>query len=298
MKKMKTFIKIIFTLPAIIGIYFCTNLTAGYGTTGAQILNLNSSPKITAMGNANAGLSDDLNAVIYNPAGLTNLRGTAIQFTRLIYFLDTSMNSLTFGCKLGSIGTAFKWKLFKAADIYRDSLGYNEKNFEIKYTQYTMGFACPVIHRHSMGVSVNIITQFYGLGNIAEFGKDKNSLTAGFNAGWIYREHNGDSFGFVIKNMGNSELPLKYIFGNAHHIGRISIIWEIFTGRQINFGCKCGFQADLKGIKVRCGFNYITNPDISFGFGLPLKNLSLDYAFSPHRELGIAHRLSLGVNFK
>ena len=106
---------------------------SGYGTTGAQILNLNSSARVSAMGNAYAGLADDLNAIIYNPAGLTQLFGFEFQFTRLIYFLGTGMSSFTYGQKLGNIGFGCKLKLFNAKDTYRDSFGYNEEDFDIKY---------------------------------------------------------------------------------------------------------------------------------------------------------------------
>ncbi len=275
----------------------------GYGTTGAQILNLNSSAKITAMGNANAGLSDDLNAIVYNPAGLTQIFGTQLQFTRLIYFLDTGMSSMTFGREIGKAVIAFKWKFFKAEDTYRDSLGYNEKKFDIKYSQYTLGIGCPVFDRHSAGIGVNIISENYGLGSVSQFGKDKKDSTIGFDIGWLYRGYRGDSFGAVVRNLGGSikvdkakiKLPLKYVFGGSHKMGRFLFVWDVFTSRQVKFGWQCGLQADVKGLKVRSGFMYITDPDITIGFGLPYRNWSVDYAFFPHQDLGVAHRISLKI---
>lgn len=298
-------IKIICAFLITTALCFSSKSARGYGTAGAQILNLNSSAKIIAMGNANAGLADDLNAVVYNPAGLIQLYGQEIQFTRLVYFLDTGMSSLTYGFKIGRAGIGLKWKLFTGEDTYRDARGYNEKDFNIKYSQYTLGVGYPVISRHSAGIAVNVVSESFELGSVAEFGEDKSDSVIGFDAGWLYRGSRGDSFGLVVKNLGGRikideakiKLPLKYVLGGGHSMGRFLLVWEVFTGRQVDFGWQCGLQADIRGFKLRTGFMYIISPDITLGFGLPYRNWSLDYAFFPHQDLGIAHRVSLGAYF-
>ena len=103
--------------------------------------------------------------------------------------------------------------------------------------------------------------------------------------------------GKIKLDRSEAKLPLKYVLGGSHSMGKFLFTWETFTGRQINFGWQCGLQADVKSFKLRSGFAYITNPDITFGFGIPYRNWSLDYAFFPHQDLGIAHRISVGAYF-
>ncbi len=277
---------------------------AGYGTAGAQILNLHSSAKISAMGNAHAGLADDLNAVLYNPAGLTQLYGTELQFSHMLYFLDTRLSSLTFGQKLGRFGFGLDLKFFSAEDTYRSRYGLDAKSFDIRFAQYSFGLGFPLTKRHSAGIAIKIVSENYNLAE-TKIGKDKKDSTIAFDIGWHFRGFRGDSFGFVIRNLGSglkvdnvqSDLPLKYVLGGGHKMGRFILTWEAFSSQQIPFAWKCGIQMDIKGFKLRGGFMYITNPDITIGFGLPYKNWSFDYAFFPHQDLGFAHRMTIGVYF-
>ncbi|MFH1415532.1 MAG: UPF0164 family protein [Elusimicrobiota bacterium] len=300
----KTSAKLIFTVLA--GVCFSwSSLYGGYGTAGARILNLKCSARISAMGNAFAGLSDDLNAVVYNPAGLSLLYGTEFQFTRLVYLLDSGMSSVTYGQKIGRFGLGVKVKLFTADDTYRDEVGYNEKEFGIRYSQYTVGAGYPLFLRHSLGVAVNVVTEDFQLEKTGYAEGDISGRAVGFDIGWLYRGYRGDSFGLVLRNIGGrintgsekSPLPAQYVLGGGHRMGKFLFVWEIFTGREISFGWECGLEAEMSGFSVRSGFMYLTNPDISFGFGLPYKNWRLDYAFSPHQDLGTAHRVSLGFYF-
>ncbi len=281
-------------------------LALSYGTTGAQILNLQSSAKISALGNANAGLANDLNALTYNPAGLTQLTGTEIQFAKLIYFMNTGMNTAALAGKISSIGLGIQMKLFDAEDTYRDAMGYKEKNFAIKYAQYTIGASYPLKQKHSIGLSANIILQNYNLSSISEFGEDKSSSATGWDIGWLYKESDRNSFGIVIKNIGGNftldnaenKLPLKYIFGSAHIRNNFLFVWDVFTGIDVNFGMHCGIQTNLYGFMPRCGITYIEDLTLALGFGMPYKNWSINYAFTPHKHLGTAHRISLGAKFK
>ncbi|MFC2061632.1 hypothetical protein ACFLUV_03890 [Elusimicrobiota bacterium] len=278
----------------------------GYGTAGARILNLDSCARINARGNAHAGLADDINSLVYNPAGLINIKKYEFQFTRMNHFLNTGGNAAACAALIGKTGIGFKLKLFSAKDTYRDSRGYNRKTFSINYTQYTFGIGHMLNTAHSIGISADIVTENYGLKTIEEYGKDKTGMSISYNAGWLYKKTKKDSFGLTVKNLGKgfevnnkeSDLPLKYTLGSSHKRGKFLFVCELFTGNEFQFGWQCGLQADLNRFEIRSGMVYITNPVLSLGFGLPLGNWALDYAFCPHFDLGAAHRLSLGVSFR
>lgn len=277
----------------------------GYGTAGAQILNVYSSARIVGMGGAYAGLSDDLNAITYNPAGLANIYGTQIQFSRLVYFLDTNMNSIVLGQSLGNIGLGLKIKIFSAEDKYRDVIGFNPKTFKITYSQYTFGLGIPIYNSYTLGASMNIVSEIFDLSSIPQIKKEMKGSVTGFDIGILYKAKKGASYGVVLRNIGSDikidrrgdALPLNLVFGGGHKMGRFILTWEMLTGRQKSFVWKSGIEVDLKDFKLRGGFNYVSKPDLTVGFGVPYRNFSFDYAFIPHQDLGIAHRLTLGVNF-
>ncbi len=298
--------KLIIIIGFIMGLLCpCLVYAGGYGTAGAQILNLNGSAKIAAMGDANAGVADDLNAVISNPAGLIQVYGTELQLARVVYFLNTGMNVLTYGQRVGRVGMGLNLKFFSAEDTYRDSLGYGSKKFIIRYGQYTLGAGYSFLLRHSVGVSLNMVTENFRLGSTDGFDSDKKDSVMAFDVGWLYRGYRGDSFGAVIRNIGGEispgekkdRVPLKYVLGGGHILGKFLFAWEVFNSLQVSFGWKFGVQVDLHYMKLRCGCKYVIGPDMTIGFGLPYGMWLLDYAFFPHQDLGAAHRLSLGFWF-
>jgi len=297
--KAKLFLIIVF---AMINSPLCAK--SSYGTAGAQILNLHTSAKVSSMGDAFAGLANDLNAVIYNPAGLGQLYGTEFQLTRLFYFMDTGVNALTFAQKFNKMGAGIKVKLFSAEDTYRGILGADGDKFKIKYSQYSIGLGRQIFNKHSAGVTVNIVYENFALGSTA-VDDDKKDTVMAFDLGWHYRARRGDSFGAVIRNAGGKvrigekadRLPLQFVLGGGHKMGRFILVWEAVAGREIPFGWKSGVEADIQDFKVRAGFMYITAPDLTLGFGVPYRNFYLDYAFFPHQALGTAHRITLGGYF-
>ncbi|MFH1415534.1 MAG: hypothetical protein ABIH89_05560 [Elusimicrobiota bacterium] len=318
-----------------------------YGTAGAQILDLHTSARIIAMGDAGVGLADDLNAVVYNPAGLICLSGTDIQATHMIYYVGTNMDSLTVGRKIRNIGVAVKWKYFYTGDSIRSDDGTKTNSYDISFAQYTAGFGAPLNDKHSVGVSIKAVTEKIYTESGSTIGADIGWYfnTHGVKTGSInrgrrnalmkpdgnYRDytrfvdlHNlqekaerrfmggrrmRHSFGAVIRNIGgkietvsgkSSSLPLVFAAGAAHELnyfGGITAVWEAFTGVESAVGFKCGIETQIESFKARLGFNYTTQPDFMAGFGIPQNNWRIDYALTRHWELGLAHRITVGVDF-
>jgi len=57
------------------------DVSTGAGTSGAVFLKIPVSARASAMGDAFVSLSNDANAIYWNPAGLTNINGGSITFT-------------------------------------------------------------------------------------------------------------------------------------------------------------------------------------------------------------------------
>jgi long-subunit fatty acid transport protein len=284
---------------------YSRNAFCDYGTAGAAILNLEPSARIHSMAGAAAGLADDINAVYVNPAGLIQLYGMEFALTRLVYFEKTNMDTLIYAQKAGRFGFGGMLKLFRAQDEYRDEAGAGGKDFNIRFSEYRFSAGYQISGRHSAGLSFHMVTEDYLVGEASPAAENTGVSVFAADVGWLYRGRRGDSYGVVVRNMGPSynmldgdiRLPLKVVLGGGHLMGRFILSWEIYSSKQIDIGWKCGFQADINGFKFRSGIMYITKPDVVIGLGIPYRNWSVDYAFSPHQDLGIAHRVTLGAYF-
>lgn len=235
-------ISFVFALPALCGY--------NYGRTRCQILDMYTSARIMAMGNAGVGLANDLNALVYNPAGLAQLQKIQLQATHIFYFVGTRMDSFSYGQRIGKvsekrpgwgldyIGIGFKWKYFYAGDTIRDESGEEGKSFDIIYSQYSVGAGCPLTKRLSAGLAVNIVSEEIYTEKDTFAGVDLGGhykLSAGRRYSTMLRvrgrrvrrvilsEPEGiNSVGLVIRNIGSSSLPLKLVLGGAHELTMIS----------------------------------------------------------------------------
>ncbi len=92
-----------------------TDTVTKVGTTSAQFLKIGVGARAVALGGAYVAEATDLSALYWNPAGLSKLRGAAVQFAYTDYLADISYNFAAFGTNLGNLGT------IAASIIYLDS---------------------------------------------------------------------------------------------------------------------------------------------------------------------------------
>ncbi|MGQ9853263.1 MAG: PorV/PorQ family protein [Candidatus Oleimicrobiaceae bacterium] len=75
------------------------------GTTCAQFLKIGVGARATAMGEAFVATANDVNAIYWNPAGLTQLRGNQATFMHVEWLADISYDFAALAVPLGSAGT-------------------------------------------------------------------------------------------------------------------------------------------------------------------------------------------------
>lgn len=268
----------------------------GYGTSGARILNLYSSAKTASLGNTYTGLADDLNALVYNPGGLYQVKNNQLQLSHLFYYIRTGMSSFSWAERFGKFGVGLKWKYFSATDTARDSIGNRLENIYIKYSQYTLGAGYPITPNMGAGMNINFITEkIY----------TESSWVMGFDLGFHTKPWPNTSFGAVIKNMGKGikindhreKLPLKYVIGGAKKLGVFTILCDMETGKQDSFSFSSGINADFDYLIPRIGITYKKRVDFTAGFGLIFDRWHFDYAILNHSDLGSTHRVSLGARY-
>ena len=85
------------------------------GTTSAQFMKLGVGARAISLGGTFVAQANDLSALYWNPAGLTNITGGAVQFSHTQYLADISYNYAAFGVRIGNMGT------IAASLLYLDS---------------------------------------------------------------------------------------------------------------------------------------------------------------------------------
>ena len=75
------------------------------GTTSMQFLKVMPTARATAMGDASVAFIDGIDAVFWNPAGLTSIQNQEIATTYTLWIFDTKQDAIAYGINLGDYGT-------------------------------------------------------------------------------------------------------------------------------------------------------------------------------------------------
>ena len=250
-----------------------------------------------SMGGAFVAVSDDANAITWNPAGLPGLRRTEFTSTYTdLYAMGITQSYLGFVRPFSDrIALGLDWSSVGFDD---DELNYSENklNFAVgiqPHKLFSFGFTLKYLMRDmlldeaSFGKSTGIGTDaglliqplknlklglgFYDLGGTSVSYKDKKSetiLAQAFRLGISYMPING--------------LTIAADFGDRFHFGA-----EYILASKLSF--RAGVQQDLSGDEK------IMVP--SLGVSLKFKNLIAEYGYESHPYLNPTHRISIALQF-
>lgn len=121
MKKILILLCVLFVLPAV-------PVFSYSGETGYNFLKIDSGNRAVAMGGAYAGVSQDIIAVFYNPAGLYNIKNKEVYLMYRQWLLDTTYGTISYAQNFPDIA------VFSAGIIYLkmpeldriNTLGYSD----------------------------------------------------------------------------------------------------------------------------------------------------------------------------
>lgn len=133
------------------------------GTTAAQFLKLGVGARPIAMGGTFVAHANDLSALYWNPAGLTNLTGASVQFTHTQYVADINYNFAAFGTTLGGAGTLAASILYlDSGDMMvrttREPEGTGER-FKVHNLALQVSYARALTDRFSIGGNLKFIQE-------------------------------------------------------------------------------------------------------------------------------------------
>ena len=286
----------------------------GPGTSSASFLKIDMSARPVGMGNAFCGIADDINAIQWNPGGLTQIEQQEVILTH---------NEWIQGIRLEFLGYAFpvdeNWTLgatvnylyvtgLVGRDINGDETG---RIFGGNDGVLTLSGSRKIDKDISVGANFKIIRESV---------EDKSDMAYAGDIGVLYKipkfkisgiKISGIKVGAAIQNFGTQirlyeesfPLPLNLKIG----LGYEPIEGAIF-GLDVNQPIDNRVNAMVGGeywlfdlAALRVGYKYKqdenTGIGITAGLGFKLGGWHLDYAYVPFGDLGTTHRISLNIKF-
>ncbi len=203
-----------------------------FGGSSAEFLEFGSGARGMALNGAFATIVDDVNALHYNPAGLTMLSGPQAQVTIMPYFADTNYYwaGLAFPLSDGDFGVGFFLGRFGFSDspVYTeaDPDGISGELFGVDEVVAGLSIAHAFIDRFSAGVTIKFINDNLATGSLG--GAVAKTAAIDFGVNFHTEVANGHPIkvAFVVQNLGGD---LRHS-GNALRFRDISADFPTRTG--------------------------------------------------------------------
>lgn len=292
---------------------------SGKGTTAATFLKISVGPRAVAMGEAYAGVSDDVNAVYWNPAGLSQLRTPEITAMHVFWFEDIYFDHLAAAIPLefGVLGASLVY--LNGGTLQRSEAGDTPDDpsrgtFNAADVGFTGAYALPIDDSMHLGLGLTLFSETIDA---------QASLGWAANLGFLY-ELPWDAWrlGAVVQNLGPAttvdaeyfRLPINFKVGLGftpveellltldynqllEQYGKISLGAEYVFEQTLALRAGYLYQEKIDPAELYSGFGSNAVAGLSAGMGITYLSFRLDYAFVPYGFLGSTHRISMTFAF-
>jgi hypothetical protein len=253
------------------------------------------SARARAMGGAYYSVSDDANAVFYNPAGLNSsanniIIGYSKIFDNDFQVLNTVALSMQLPRKLGTLGIGLQ-----SMDV--DFLDVSILSEKI----YALSHSFNILNDIHSNLDIGYTFNMYHL-SIDGFGEQP---AFGINLGALATVHQRTQIGFTITNLNNPsvgedgahDLPQKMSIGISYH-PYTDVITSLELKKTMNSKTEIHAGAEAKIVEMltlRCGVR--SEPtSYSMGARFDMYNIVVDYGFNTH-TIDATHHFSIGYKF-
>jgi hypothetical protein len=290
------------------------------GTTGFNFLRVIYSARATALGNAYTAMSDDTDAVFFNPAGLPNARSKGIATTYMNYFegfqggsvvyISPSQERLSFGIFAQYLGNqSITRTMVDEQGEYMGTAGTFGAN------DIVVGFASGYyIHEFlNLGASIRYISESL---------EDYSASAAVIDLGVLHQTMNENlKVGVTLKNVGTQityytatkyreKMPTQVTVGfnyrfHEKFVGNLDILKPLdndFSGRigleyrlHPILTLRTGFDTRTDDWKMGGDYDFFSG--LSGGFGINYNNYELNYGITSYGDLGLVNQITLKYLF-
>ncbi len=292
--------------------------SAAVGTSSGQFLKVMAGARGAALGEAYTSLVGDASSIEWNPAGLIHIKKQSLFLMHSLYMADMSMNYFSYAQNAGDVGAwGMAAKHFSAGSIKRtDENAADIGSFSPYDVSLSVGFACYITgfnrdpeERFVLGANGKLVR--------SKILASDNTISADIGLLFPYFFENRFRLSMLAQNIMGSlrhdkeeaPLPLVLKLGSVTHLGRHLDFTADFVyprdnypwlamggelrvpfGRRTEAALRAGFNT--RALTENSGFR-----NVGLGAGFRHDIYSLDYSFSPHGDLGVAHRMSLTLNY-
>lgn len=292
------------------------------GTAPFNFIFMDAGARPAALGGAYAAAATDADALLYNPAGLGALEKHGATFMHSQYFQGVTQEYGAFAYK---IGAQDEWNQFR----FRGLKDTASQGWGLMINQLSFG----KIQRTTLsnpdgsdldGFGIRDWAAAFGYGREVAKGLSVGGAVKGFyetidrtkafapavDAGLLYRLGAIPlSVGAAVQNVGPQarfnrdkvDLPLNVRAGLAYRwVEEGLFVFDVNRPKDGGLTLHAGAEYEaFKRLAVRAGYNGRNDAGsgVTLGFGVLFPGASLDYAFAPFGDLGIAHRISLSLHW-
>ncbi|MFH1715393.1 MAG: PorV/PorQ family protein [Elusimicrobiota bacterium] len=282
------------------------------GTAGAQFLKFGAGSRAAAMGNAQTALTDDVNSIYWNPAGLNDVEAKEVSFMHTIWFQDIGYQYFAYAqpLKKGAIGCSIQYLSMSAIDKYDNTATALNETYKPSDIAVTLSYA-KVVKDIPVGAGIKYIRSTID---------DETAQALAIDLGGKYNLMNGHLVvGLAMQNLGTKmkfiseadPLPFTIKTGAVYKMARFGGVFNfaldlnapVDDALSIGLGTEYVYSFNKKfTFSPRVGYKTEDSEldgtsGVTAGFGFGYNNAALDYAWTPYGELGDAHKISLLVRF-
>lgn len=300
----------IFFLVFFLSANICSG-SAGPGTTACNSLRIFKDARSAAVGGAYTAFVDNADAVFWNPSRLAYIGWYDLSASYLSYIENISFGQVSFAAGHGNMGVfGLGFSYMDSGDIEgRDEEDKVTDNFEVSDISLSLGYGRKFYGAYSVGGALKFVRSEI---------KDASDSAFTCDLSGAYRYlFQGSAFmcGLSLLNLGGeigpgekASFPVTARLGIAEGFfkERFILSGEMEYPRDIGPRFSVGTEAVVAGVlALRAGYRF-SEDDIesigafSLGFGIIYDTsgqYNFDYAYSTQGELGVMHRISMGVKF-
>jgi hypothetical protein len=322
----------------IFGIFFSSGYAqdSGFnqaGFVGAQFLKIQPGARARGMGGAFSSVSNDPNAVFYNPAGITGIENHSFSVSHLSWIADINYESLVYTINLSGIGNLSLSVAYlgtgdmdvittEQQDGTGEKFSYSDLAIGLSYARsltdkfslgLTVKFVNETIYKfHARGIAFDVGTQYKtGLGSLVismamtNFGQDLQ-----FNGTYINTEVVAGTTTMLTeeRNFASFALPLNFTLGISYDVVysknfKTKLTFDAIHPNDYSERVHMGAETTILNI-LALRFGYKFNYDVeSWSAGLGVSpsfdklDFNFDFSYSTFNTFGHVSSLSLTIGF-
>ncbi|MBU1614968.1 PorV/PorQ family protein, partial [bacterium] len=286
----------------ILGLFlgFTQPVSAEPGSTGAAFLKIGIGARALGMGGAFVGIADDVSALYWNPAGVSQLSQKEVLFAHNALSQDIGQSFLGYVHPLRkrNIGVGLNGLTVGGIEG-RENEHSSPENLEAKFSAIILNYSQKVTSNLRIGLNGKVIAD--------NLDGDKQKAFA-LDLGLLYPRGSltiGASLNNLGSQLGGADLPTEIKVGLAYRLlkDKLTLVASLDGGEQTRFHLGGEYLlfdrfALRGGLCANDGQSDLgEGTGLSLGLGVRFSSFKLDYALLPYGDMGSTHRISLGAKF-